>query len=80
MKKLFLTLIAVGGFMASSFAAYYYQKTVGISDYNRDATGKKTVLHADSNKAVSSEQTLPFAFTFYGNTFNSYYVTANPSY
>lgn len=70
-------MLLAAGFFTSTQAAYYYQRTVGITGYNRDAAGKDVLLHADSNKTVSRWFALPFNFNYFGNAVTGYHATAN---
>ena len=68
MKKLLLSAIAVTAALTSLQAQFYVIEETGpVSGYAWDGTGT-TIMASPNNDVYSSIQTLPFSWTYYGQT------------
>ncbi|MCF8254170.1 MAG: T9SS type A sorting domain-containing protein [Bacteroidia bacterium] len=78
MKKQLLTLIAALAMCGSSFAQGYYSftKTGTTAPYSSLTTGT-VVVSQGSDNVLSSAQTIPFTWNFYGKSVTSYKVSDN---
>ncbi len=85
MKKIFTLLCCIGLSLAVSAQTYTYSTSTGTSDpyaYNNSGT---TVLGVTSSDVLSTAQTIPFAWDYYGTAVTSYkasdngYITFNPA-
>jgi hypothetical protein len=78
MKKnvLIVLLMFVAGIAQ---AQYYYiaKKGVDVAFDPFTSTGATTVLNKPSNDVLSADQTIPFAWSFYGNPVTTYKVSDN---
>jgi len=87
MKK---TLLILGMFMLSlsyAFAGgtgYYYYTTTGVSlpyyfnpGPNTNGITPTLITSSPANDVISGAQSIPFSFSFYGNTYNSYKASDN---
>ena len=79
MRKLFL-LIAMLGFAALAQSQYYYLPTTGTpEDYVFTTTVPFTMTGTTTGLAdtLSAAQTIPFSFTFFGQSYTSYKISDN---
>jgi hypothetical protein len=83
MKKMLLTVALATTISFGAFAQnYWYLKTTGTtSEYeNRKSTGTSVVIAAEAapkTKVLSAAQTMPFTWSFYGQTVTSYRVSTS---
>jgi hypothetical protein len=77
MKKLLLSAIAVTAALTSLQAQFYVIEETGpVSGYAWDGTGT-TIMASPNNDVYSSIQTLPFSWTYYGQTVTQYIASDN---
>ncbi len=75
MKKI-TTLLLLAFCISANAQNYSIQTSTGTStDFNYQTTG--TTIMSSGNDVMSSAQTLPFPFTFYGQTYTSYSASDN---
>lgn len=82
MKKILYTIIAMIGFANVSLAqGYYYIKTLGTtSEYNFNPISSTAILTGVTgglSSTLSSAQTLPFAWSFYGSPVTTFKASSS---
>lgn len=77
MKKLLLSAFALVAGLTSLQAQFYVIEETGpVSGYAWDATGT-TIMASPNNDVYTSVQTLPFSWTYYGQTVTQYLASDN---
>ncbi len=78
MKKLLFIIAGCLFLYGASAQSYVYVKTTGTSaPYNWDDPNASVVLDNPNNDVLSSWQTIPFTFNFYGTPVTGYYASDN---
>ncbi len=76
-RSLFVILLTLAFFQTAWAQNYSYLESVGTSDPFDYTTTGTTVLSVPSEDVLSSAQTLPFSWFFYGIAKSTYYVSDN---
>ena len=83
MKKVLLSTLAIFTFVLSSSAQNYYAvkgsnyAPAGYDFQKTFETGVNTLLNKTSNDLMSTEQTIPFSFNFYGTPYTKFKASDN---
>ena len=77
MKKLLLSALAIAAGLTALQAQYYVIEETGeVANYAWDATGT-TIMTNPLNDQLSTAQTIPFSFDYYGTSYTSYKASDN---
>ena len=84
MKKITLSVLALLSFSIGGFAQFYHLESEGsVAPFSRQVSGTFNTLMATSataqtvNEVMSSTQTIPWSFSFYGASYTSYKASDN---